>query len=217
VARVTALRQTGGWHKLVRVYLDGELALSLAPEAVRKAGLKVDGEVTGDELAELLKTASRERCREAALRYLSRRPRSQAELKERLARRGFSDEDISRVLQDLSERGLIGDAEFARFWQENRAAFSPRSRFLTGLELRRKGVASEVIRAALEGTSDEESAYQAALARARRLADSSYEDFRRRLGDYLRRRGFNYEVISKTVLRLWREMKMDDASSDAGP
>jgi SOS response regulatory protein OraA/RecX len=36
------------------------------------------------------------------------------------------------------------------------------------------------------------------------LAD--YQSFRRRLGEYLRRRGFNYEVINHTVERVWQEL-----------
>jgi SOS response regulatory protein OraA/RecX len=29
--------------------------------------------------------------------------------------------------------------------------------------------------------------------------------FRRRLGEYLRRRGFDYEVINRTVEKMWQE------------
>ena len=50
-------------------------------------------------------------------------------------------------------------------------------------------------------------AYQADLHKAQHLPKQDYEVFRRRLGDYLKRRGFGYTVISQTVKRLWQEMK----------
>jgi regulatory protein len=107
----------------------------------------------------------------------------------------------------LEELGLVDDMEFAQFWQDNRQAFSPRSSSLTRLELRRKGVAEEVISQVVTPASDGEGAYRAALGKARRLPVSDYQSFRRRLGEYLRRRGFSYGVINNTVQQLWQEMK----------
>jgi regulatory protein len=211
---VTALR-SGRGQREIKVYLDGELAFSLEAGVAKDAGIKVGGEVSEGEIERLVRRDSRERCRQAAMRYLSYRPRSEAELKRRLAGRGFGEDDISAVLRDLKEGGLVNDAAFAHFWRENRAAFRPRSRSLTSLELARKGVARETIAAAVAGLDDADNAYRAAYDRARRLALGGYEGFCRRLGDYLRRRGFNYEITNKTVTRLWREMKED--ASLSGP
>ncbi len=105
----------------------------------------------------------------------------------------------------LREQGLVDDAVFAQFWKENRESFSPRSQRLTSLELRRKGVGSELIDQVFAAVDDGDSAYRAALGRVRRLPLSDYQGFRRRLGEYLRRRGFNYEVINHTVERVWQE------------
>jgi len=33
-----------------------------------------------------------------------------------------------------------------------------------------------------------------------------YQVFRRRLGDFLKRRGYGYGVVQETVARLWREL-----------
>jgi SOS response regulatory protein OraA/RecX len=54
------------------------------------------------------------------------------------------------------------------------------------------------------------SAYEAARPRAVRLAALALTDptaFRRKLGDFLLRRGFEYEVVKETVARLLREMQ----------
>jgi len=191
----------------VNVYLDSKFAFSLEAEVALTGNLKVGQELSDEQISALAKADNFQRCLNAALHYLSYRPRSESELKERLYRRNFDEESIGRVVARLEELGLVDDMEFAQFWQDNRQAFSPRSSSLTRLELRRKGVAEEVISQVVTPASDGEGAYRAALGKARRLPVSDYQSFRRRLGEYLRRRGFSYEVINNTVQQLWQEMK----------
>jgi regulatory protein len=66
-------------------------------------------------------------------------------------------------------------------------------------------VAREIIDQAIEAVDDEDTAYRAALSKARALSRCDYKDFRRRLGGYLQRRGFNYQVIGRTVNLIWQE------------
>jgi regulatory protein len=73
------------------------------------------------------------------------------------------------------------------------------------LELRRKGLADEDIRSATAGMDDEALAYAAAQKRASRLQGLEWIDFRRKLSEFLARRGFGYAVITPTVKRLWSE------------
>jgi regulatory protein len=150
---------------------------------------------------------SSQRCLDAAFRYLDYRPRSEAELRGRLKRRGFDEESVAATLSSLREQGLVDDLAFAEFWKDNRESFRPRSRRLTALELRQKGVAEEVINRVVADIDDEDSAYRAAQGRAHRLSDADYREFRHRLGEYLKRRGFGYRVITRTVERLWQERK----------
>ena len=204
--RITALRKQGGRKKRVNVYLDDNFAFSLEPEVVIKGHLAVGRELDGDTITELSGADIFQRCMNAAAYYLGYRPRSESELRERLSRRGFDAEIIGTVLLRLKELGLVDDMEFARFWRENRQSFSPRSGSMTRLELKRKGVAEEIISQVLDTVSDEDAAYQAGLIRARRLTTSDYQTFRRRLGEYLKRRGFGYGVIKKAVEQLWQEL-----------
>jgi len=199
--RITAIRT--GRKGRVKIYVDGQAALNLGEKAA--ASLEI-GQKLPEELAGKLARADRfQQCLDAAMHYLAYRPRSESELRERLRRRGFDSEDIDGAMVRLTELGLIEDITFTRFWVENREVFSPRSRRLTGLELRRKGVAGEVISQAVQEINDGESAYRAALSRAPRLPQSDYSIFHRRLGAFLRRRGFDYETINKTIKQVWQE------------
>ena len=62
----------------------------------------------------------RHQAQEAALRLLAYRPRSEAELRHRLARRGLASGVVEETVARLREQGLLDDAAFARFWVETR-------------------------------------------------------------------------------------------------
>jgi len=207
MSRISAIRAGRKTGKRVNVFLDGRFAFSLEAETAARQGLSVGQELSDGEVEALNRAESYHRCMNAATRFLSLRPRSEFELRDRLRRRGFDEDAVEAVMDRLKGQGLVDDVAFARFWRENRDSFSPRSQWLTGRELEKKGVAADIVAAVVGDTDDDSSAYRAALSKARRLPSSDYETFRRRLGDFLKRRGFGYEVTNRTVRRLWRELE----------
>jgi regulatory protein len=210
MSTITALRTGKRAAERVNLFLDGRFAFSLGKDDVARERLKVGLELSGERLDELTNALRVNRCLNAAYRYLGYRPRSEAELRERLGRRGFPREYIDAVIDKLREQGLLDDLAFAQFWVENRATFRPRSRGLTRSELRKKGVAEEAIRQAVGEMDETEAAYRAALGRARRLSRLEYPEFRQRLGEFLRRRGFTYETINRAVKRAWEEREKEN-------
>jgi regulatory protein len=202
---ITGLTAGKGRDKRVKVYLDGRPAFSLSASLAVKEGLRTGQELSDAERRALAGADRYQKCLDAAYRLLAVRPRSEDEIRQRLRRRGFENDHLEKTIASLKTQGLVDDAAFADFWKENRQTFRPRSRRLTALELKRKGVDSATIEAAVSGLDDGENAYQATLSKARRLAASDFSDFSRRLGEYLARRGFDYAIIQQTVDRLWSE------------
>jgi len=200
--KITAIRKGRG--KRVNVFWDGKFAFSLEAEVAVKEGLQVGQELSTTDIETIARSDHFHRCLNAAAHYLSYRPRSESELRERLHRRGF-DDSVEAVITKLKEQGLVNDMAFAQFWKDNRESFSPRSQWLTKLELRQKGVDGDIIAQVVDAIDDTDSAYRAALSKARSLPLSDYQGFRRRLGEYLKRRGFSYGVINHTVERMWQE------------
>ncbi len=65
----------------------------------------------------------------------------------------------------------------------------------------------------IDDEKDEERALRAGHKKASsllRLPDMDFATFRARLGSFLQRRGFGYEVTKRTVSQLWKELKEDD-------
>lgn len=154
-----------------------------------------------------MKTKPREAhqaCLDAAFRHLRYRPRSESEVRSHLEKKGFDARTVQAVVLDLERRGLLDDMAFARFWKENRESFSPRSRAMVRWELRCKGVPADVAAQVIEDIDDEESASRAAAKMAARLSGTDYETFRRRLGAFLKRRGFRHEAAQHAIDNLWQ-------------
>ncbi len=192
-------------EKRVNVFLDGEFALSVLSEVALKEQLRIGQELVADRLKELAEADSYQRCLNSAFRYLAYRPRSESEVKQRLQRGGYNGNCIDKALARLKEQGLVDDVAFARFWKDNRESFSPRSRRMTRLELQRKGLKNDIIEQVISEVDDSDSAHRAAVKKAQRLSPTDFQDFRRRLGEHLSRRGFGYDVIKETVEKVWKE------------
>ncbi len=209
MALITALRFGKGRSKKASLSLDDNSVFSLEAELALKEGLEVGQELTASHIAALKKANRRQRCYDAAIHFLGYRPRSRQEVCQRLKQNGFDKELSETVISDLQQQKLVDDAEFARFWVENRQSFSPRSRYLIGLELKQKGIPKEIIESALIIINDDESAYKAAQGKTRSLKTADQQSFRRRMGDFLKRRGFSYGIIIKTIERVWQERQAE--------
>lgn len=141
----------------------------------------------------------------SAYRYLSYRPRSEAEIRHWLRQRGFAHHVIEEALAKLKEQNLIDDIGFARFWKDNRVTLRPRSKKLLARELKEKKVATDIVEQVTSDIDDEATAYSLGSARMPALAHLDYPGFYRRLSSYLAYRGFDYEVIRHTATKLWQE------------
>jgi len=188
------------------IFLDGLFAFSLGRDVVEGHGLYPGQVLSDSQVEELASTDINGKCLDAALRLLRYRPRSEAEIRTRLSRR-FNTEAIEGVIFQLRARQMIDDATFAAFWREERDSFSPRGRQLLKVELRHKGVDPEIINDVLDGINDDENAYRATQRRMRALGKEDFDTFRRKMGAFLRRRGFSYEVVKRTTERLWQELE----------
>jgi regulatory protein len=88
---------------------------------------------------------------------------------------------------------------------ENRNTFRPRSKRALTIELRQKGLSDETIQDSLSDINEESLAYEAGLKRATRLKSLEWSEFRKKLSEFLARRGFSYSVIAPVVARIWNE------------
>lgn len=201
---ITALKLQKKNKERVNVYLDGRYTFSLA--AIEAAKLRRGQLLSDQEIEDLLGRDYFQKTYERALRFLSYRPRSEAEMRRYLQGKKVPPTIEAEVVERLTAAGLLDDRAFARYWVENRESFNPRGRQALQYELRQKGLSEETIALALEDIDEEDSAYRALINRARRMSPLDQGTFHKKLGAFLRRRGFSYEATTTALERTWREL-----------
>jgi regulatory protein len=202
VSVITALSVQKSDQERISVFLDGQFAFGLAAELA--SGLRVGQALSEAEVSALRDAESQERARQAAMGLIARRPRSEAEIRRYLSRKGYPEPIIALTIGRLSELELLDDRAFAQFWVEQRESFRPRSRLALQQELYQKGIAGEVAGEALEGLDELAAARHAAGRKARQLAALPEADYLTRLGTFLMRRGFNFGIASQVAREYWR-------------
>jgi len=201
MGKITAVEPQAKRAERFNVYVDGQFVLGVS--ALIAARLRVGQTLSEEEVAALAREDALETAREYALRFLTPRPRSVAEIRQHLARKKCAPDVIDEVLAHLREVGLVDDAAFARYWIENREQFKPRAARALRLELKRKGLDDTHIAAAIQGVDERDSAYRAAEARATRWLSLERRAFLEKMIAFLMRRGFAYAVAREAAQRVW--------------
>jgi regulatory protein len=134
-------------------------------------------------------------CTRAALELLARREHSRREITRKLLERGFPDDVIARVLDELARKGSLADARFTDSFVRSRIAKGQGPQRIRA-ELKRRGIADA---AADQGLAAAEVDWLAAIraVRAKRFGPGIPRDYaeRARQARFLQYRGFDSAEI----------------------
>jgi regulatory protein len=201
--KITAITLQKHNHQRVNIYLGGEFGFGLARSTA--GWLQVGQELSEEKIAELKNKDIYEESYQLALNILSYRPRTELEVHRYLEDHQIPAEVITKTIERLKNNELIDDYSFALNWIENRKEFHPRSRKALVFELRKHGIADQIIKEVLNQAAIDEGqlAYQVASKHARNLHGLEWDEFRRKLSGFLVRRGFPYDVFDQTIRQIW--------------
>lgn len=196
---IRKIKTLGPRGERVEVQLEDGRSVLLSSEIAMREGLREETELSDAKVRLLEEEDLAWRAREAALHLLSYRARSRAELARRLLRKGFPDGIVESCLADLATRGFIDDGAFAASFARDRLRGRPKGPRRISQELRAMGVSADVVGPAIEEAMKDAEISDLDLARraATRWRERPGEEpirARRRLYDFLVRRGFSAEV-----------------------
>lgn len=195
--KITDIKQQVKRQDRYSVYVDGKYSFSLSEHELMIQALRIGQEFDKDQFEHIKDTAVEDRAYMRAVDLIARRPRSEWELRQYLRKKSYNDNIIHKILNRLSERGLLNDLDFAKSWVNNRRLLKNVSKRRLQQELQQKHISEVIISEVLsrDETSDTETIKE--LAEKKRQ-QSRYQD-RDKLMAYLLRQGFNYVDI-KDVL-----------------
>ncbi len=183
------------------IYLDGEFAFGLDEEVVAAYHISEGDELTQAIVDTLLSAEEQAVGKKRALRLISYRARSTQELKRRLIAHRISEGAAERVIEDFLRVGLLDDRAFASSYIHSRMVQNPISKNLLVKELVSKGIGSESALSIVDQEYGERSEVQVAgdLIRKRLRPGRKDARVRKRLSDFLLRRGFDWNVIDEAL------------------
>lgn len=209
---ITALQTQANNQDRINIFVDNQFLQGVSALIVLQMGLRVGQELSSDQLGQLRQEEALQQATNRVLHYLSFRPRSREEVRRYLRKKETPAELIEMVMQRLEDLDLINDQSFTEFWIESRERSNPKGAQALKNELRMKGVKREVVDELVSDEQDQERALRAGYKKAAllaRQAEMDFKTFRTRLGPFLQRRGFSYEVTTHAVRALWKEMQGD--------
>jgi regulatory protein len=146
------------------------------------------------------------RAKEICFTQLAQQPRTRLELKNAMLRKGITEELAELVLGKFDKAGLIDDAAFAEIWVRSRHTYNGLGRRALAMELRRKGVADELVTEAVAAVDDEAEQDRARELVRKKLRSMSGVDETakiRRLVSALARKGYPggmaYQVVREEL------------------
>ena len=143
-----------------------------------------------------------------AVEALARSARSTKDLARWLAKREHPADEIDAAIEKLTARGMLNDAEYALAFTRSRALGRGMSRRRISAELFRRGVAKDLVDAAIDQVMTDENIDEAAMVEAagakkfRSLSKLEPDVQRRRLYGFLARKGYPSGLVRDTVKKL---------------
>ncbi len=204
---ITKIQRLRGKRSRYGVHLDGSLALELSDWTIGKFGLRT-GDDLDEQMVNKIKSAEAEtRAKNIAINYLSYRLRSSKEVIDHLIKKGFTRECAEDITHQLQAIRMIDDMKFAQTFVRDRLKRKPTGQALLRQQLLARGIPSvsidSVLAELISPQSQQASALQAAKRKIQLTRHSTKkidaEKRKKRLLDFLLRRGFSYEIALKAI------------------
>lgn len=182
---------------LSAVYIDGEYALSLDTQTLLEHRIDIGRELDDEELHDLIESSNERRAKEKALWLISYRSHSKKELRDKISRT-CDRQSAEKAVERMEELGLVNDRDYAERCAQTLIFTKHMSKRGAAMELRRKGIESEIIDEVLNDIEvDEREQIQAVIERKYPKIDD--EKIRRRAVAALQRLGYGWEDIKAVI------------------
>lgn len=188
-------------QKRVNIFLDGEFSFGLDLENFMKLQLKVNQELSREQIKVITDEGEKAKAIEKVLTFASTRPHSKKEILDYLKRKRINVLIHSHIFEKLEKYGLIDDFIFAKWWVEQRLAFKLKSKKDISFELKQKGIDTNVIKNILDDSEIDEIkiAKELIIKKSYKWQRFDEKTRRQKVYQYLVGKGFGWNIINSVV------------------
>lgn len=193
------------------ITLEDENVYFISKDIIYKNGLRKGDEITNEFINELIRENQKYYIKERAYRYLSRRMHSSYELKIKLLQKNYDKKLIEEVLNELKEKKLINDKEFAGLYIDERLRKKKIGIVKIRAELMKKGINRQIIDELLNGfeTNDEmkENILLIAEKKLNQLKSRNLDNkqIKQKLFSFLISKGYDFDLIKETINKIFSD------------
>lgn len=201
---VTELKDSTFVKSKIKVYIDDEYMFSLYKSDIKKLGLKVGGEISGERISHIYEKILSKNALDDAYRYLMRGDYTRKSLYEKLVRREIPEEIVESALEKIVEKGYVNDYEYAKKYIKDAMLKNKGKRYIE-FELYKKGIEKDIISYILEDEDMGDKAYEIAEKKVLTILkgkDKPEIKDLRKVNDYLLRQGFSFDEVSGAIERI---------------
>jgi len=203
IIKIQKIKRSRGWYTVI---LEGGEYFTANEEIIYRENLKEGDDIDGKTIEQLRDEGTEKKGKEIAFQSLARRERSEKELRERLNRRGIENKAEEKVVKDLKRYDFLNDKKFAVKFVNDYISRKPSGRKLVAYELSRRGISEEIKEEILDDffsrIDEKELAKKAVFKKIRADEGKLQNDKKKKMYDFLYRRGFNWELIKETLEEL---------------
>ena len=195
--KVTKITAQTHDHNRISVFVDGQFLTGADRLYIVQQGIGVGTELSSAEAQRLVQADTYHKAYQQALRLLSLRPQSQAEMSQKLSRR-WNKPVVQQATDRLRREGWLDDDRFAEAWVQERARTRSRSLSHLRAELVHKGIARSIIDRVLSHPQLVDDQLDIARQLAQKYLNRSGVDIPKARA-YLARRGYQYAIIEAAL------------------
>ena len=186
----------------VNIYIDEEYAFSISAELIYKENIKVKDKIDVDSLKKLADEDNYIKCKNTALKTIERTYKSEKELAQKLALKGYDDHIINRTINFMKEYNLLNDNNYATMYVKDKSRNIGKKKIK--YSLLQKGIDEEIIESELEKINNDEVkaiVYEMALKKYKVFSKRENDNYKQtqKLYRFLMGKGYDYDLIKDVV------------------
>ncbi len=183
-------------------------SVELCLDVIMKFGITKDSKLDDKTILEAIEDQNLKDAKLAAYNFVSYKPRSEFEVREKLKTKDFNKSSIDFAVSFLYEFKLLNDEEFSRNYIKSYISNKPSGKYKLTQELRKRGITEGIISETIRNFYPDEDTLELALTAAnkhlRKISYKPKEKQRKLISDFLSRRGFEWNIITETIEKIFK-------------
>lgn len=186
--------------KKFKVYLEEQFAFVLYKGELSRFKIQEGSELSQKMVEQIKNEILMKRVKLRAMYLLNQMDRTEEQLRTKLKKDLYTDDLIEIAMQYVKSFGYIGDFNYAKRYVESKC--NSKSKAEIKMALLQKGVSRDTVEEVLEGYYSEENecvAIQKILEKKRFSSENATDLEKKKMFEYLMRKGFHYDEIRQVI------------------